>query len=107
MDFTTAIKNQTHAALHMLAECVDGCPQDLWLSGEHPRPYWKIAYHVTMYSQCFLNPSFDSWQRWEHHRREAERAPAARRACRESRGVLDVRAAILSRHGVLCIEYSE
>jgi len=71
MDFRTAIKNQTHAALHMLVECVDGCPPELWLSGGHPRPYWKIAYHVAAFSQCFLSPSFDSWQKWEHHRREA------------------------------------
>ena len=71
MDFRTALKNQTHAALDMLAECVEGCPDSLWLSGEHPRPYWKIAYHVTTYADCFLSPSFDEWKRWEHHRREA------------------------------------
>jgi len=71
MDFRTAIKNQTHAALHMLAECIEGCPASLWLSGGHPRPYWKIAYHVTVFSQAFLNQSFDTWERWEHHRREA------------------------------------
>ncbi|MFZ4508465.1 MAG: hypothetical protein ACOYON_12295 [Fimbriimonas sp.] len=39
LDFRTAIKNQTHAALVMLAECVEGCPAALWLSGGHPRPY--------------------------------------------------------------------
>lgn len=71
MDFRTAIKNQTHAAIHMLVECVEGCPPTLWLSGEHPRPYWKIAYHVTAYTHCFLHPSFESWEHWEHHRREA------------------------------------
>lgn len=71
MDFRTAIKNQTHAAISMLSECVDGCPAALWLSGGHPRPYWKIAYHVTAYTDCFLSPSFDSWEKWAHHRREA------------------------------------
>lgn len=71
MDFRTAIKNQTHASLAMLTECVDGCPLTLWLSGGHPRPYWKIAYHVTVYADCFLSPTFDSWERWPHHRREA------------------------------------
>lgn len=71
MDIKTAIKNQTHAALHMLAECVEGCPSELWLSGGHPRPYWKIAYHVTAYTHIFLFPNMDSWERWAHHRREA------------------------------------
>jgi hypothetical protein len=55
----------------MLAECVDNCPSDLWLSGGHPRPYWKIAYHVTVFAHCFLFPSFDTWERWPHHRSEA------------------------------------
>ncbi len=55
----------------MLAECVDGCPIELWTSGAHPRPYWKIAYHVTTYADCFLYPGFDSWERWPMHRREA------------------------------------
>lgn len=71
MTFRDAIKNQTHAALHMLAECIEGCPPDLWLSGPHPRHYWKIAYHVTAFAHCFLHPSLDAWERWEHHRREA------------------------------------
>lgn len=71
MDFRTAIKNQTHAALAMLAECVEGCPPTLWLAGTHPRPYWKIAYHVTAYAHCFLFPNFESWEKWSHHRREA------------------------------------
>ena len=71
VDFRTAIKNQTHAALMMLVECVEECPTSLWLSGEHPRPYWKIAYHAAAYAQCFISPSFESWEKWEHHRREA------------------------------------
>ena len=71
MDFKTAIQRQTHAALAMLIECVEDCPEPLWLSGEHPRFYWKVAYHAATYADCFLSPSFDSWERWEHHRREA------------------------------------
>jgi len=71
VDFRTALKNQTHAALKMLAECIEGCPPKLWLSGEHPRLFWKVAYHATMYADCFLSPSFEAWERWPHHRREA------------------------------------
>jgi hypothetical protein len=71
VDFRTAIKNQTHAAIAMLAECIEGCPPALWLSGDHPRPYWKTAYHVTAYSHLYLFPNLDSWEKWTHHRREA------------------------------------
>lgn len=71
MVFRTALKNQTHAALCMLSECIEACPSELWISGEHPRLYWKIAYHATMYADCFLSPSFEAWERWPHHRREA------------------------------------
>lgn len=71
MDFGTVIKNQTHAALTMLTECVENCPEAVWLSGTHPRPYWKIAYHAAAYADCFLSKSFDSWEKWTHHRPEA------------------------------------
>lgn len=71
MDFRAAIKSQTHAALAMLAECVRDCPSDLWLSGAHPRPYWKTAYHATAYAHLFLFPMLDSWERWSFHRPEA------------------------------------
>lgn len=71
MKFRDAIKNQTHAAVGMLAECIQDCPEELWLSGGHPRPYWKIAYHATAFAHGFLHSSLDAWPRWEHHRREA------------------------------------
>jgi len=38
----------------MLAECVQKCPEDLWLAGEHPRPYWRIAWHTLYFSHNYL-----------------------------------------------------
>lgn len=71
MQFREAIKNQTHAALAMLAECVEACPPTLWESGDHPKLYWRTAYHTTAFADCFLSPSLEAWTRWSHHRPEA------------------------------------
>ena len=37
MELRQALKEQYHAGLAMLAECVEKCPADMWLAGEHQR----------------------------------------------------------------------
>ena len=46
MELRTALKEQYHAGLTMLRQCVEQCPDDLWTSGAHPRPFWRIAFHA-------------------------------------------------------------
>jgi len=70
MDFRTALKNQHHAALSMLSECLDPCPEELWLSGQHPRKYWRIVYHAAAYTHLYLYESMASWNQWPKHRLE-------------------------------------
>ena len=43
MELREALKEQYHAGLAMLAECVEKCPDALWLQGEPPRYFWRIA----------------------------------------------------------------
>ena len=40
-----ALKEQYHAGLTMLAECVGNCPDEMWLKGNYPRAFWRIAFH--------------------------------------------------------------
>jgi len=49
-----ALKEQYHAGLAMLAECVERCPDDLWTSGLHPRPFWRIAFHAAFFTHNYL-----------------------------------------------------
>ncbi len=54
MDLKTALKEQYHAGLAMLAECVAKCPDNLWISGTHPRAYWRIAFHAAFFTHLGL-----------------------------------------------------
>ena len=63
----SALKGQYHAGLFMLRECVEKCPEDLWIAGKHPRNTWRIAYHATFFTHLYLMPTRDDFQPWEHH----------------------------------------
>lgn len=57
-----ALKEQYHAGLAMLDECVEKCPDDLWLAGHHPRAFWRIAWHAAFFTQFYLvqdEPAFN------------------------------------------------
>ena len=38
----------------MLVECVEKCPEDLWLDGEHPRTFWRIAWHAAYFTHNYM-----------------------------------------------------
>lgn len=48
----------------MLREAIAICPDDLWLWGEHPRTFWRIAYHAAGYAHLYLYESLDDWKPW-------------------------------------------
>jgi hypothetical protein len=70
MDIKNALKEQNHAALAMLAQCVELCPDDLWMEEliqadppagfkkpEWPavnRTYWRIAFHAAMFGHLYM-----------------------------------------------------
>ena len=65
MDIKTALIEQNRAALAMLADCVRGCPDDLWTAGEQPwRAYWRIAFHAAYFAHLYLGQSPSALQPW-------------------------------------------
>ena len=54
MELRAALKEQYHAGLAMLRQCVERCPDDMWLEGTHPRPYWRIAFHAAFFTHIYL-----------------------------------------------------
>ena len=52
------IASQFHAALSMLAECVEKCPPEHWdakppyVVGE--QPFWMVAYHTLCFVDCYM-----------------------------------------------------
>ncbi len=72
MDVNAALKGQYHAALAMLKQAIERCPEDVWLSGEHPRTVWRIASHALLFTHFYLKPGVEGFQPWEGHREECE-----------------------------------
>jgi hypothetical protein len=67
-DFKAVLKSQYHAALDMLTQAVDLCPDDLWISSEHPNAFWHVAYHALFVTHMYLQKDVESFRPWEHHR---------------------------------------
>jgi hypothetical protein len=70
MNVRAALKSQYHAALAMLAEAIEQCPDDLWTGGNYPVAFWRVAYHALFYTHLYLQPSEKEFRPWEHHRDE-------------------------------------
>jgi hypothetical protein len=68
MQLQDALIRQNLATLSMLRECVEACPDELWESGEHPRTFWRIAYHAAAYLHLYLFPDLKSFTPWSKHR---------------------------------------
>jgi DinB superfamily len=64
----SALKNQLHAALAMLREAIERCPDDLWDSDVHRNRCWQVAYHVIMITDFYMGRDEASFQPWSGHR---------------------------------------
>lgn len=68
MDIRAAITGQYHASLAMLRQAIELCPDEVWLTGTHPRHFWRIAYHVLFYTHWYLEKESEDVVRWEKDR---------------------------------------
>ncbi|HEY3281820.1 MAG TPA: DinB family protein [Armatimonadota bacterium] len=68
MDVRGALKREYHGSLAMLRQAIERCPEEVWVSGDHPRNYWRIAYHALFFAHFYLQPNADAFTRWEGHR---------------------------------------
>jgi hypothetical protein len=71
MDTKAALKRQYHATLAMLRQTIEVCPNHLWIEGESPRSFWRIAYHAIYYGHWYLQRNSEDFQRWELSREHA------------------------------------
>jgi hypothetical protein len=70
MDIRAALKDQYHAAMAMLRQAIDECPDDLWMGGGFPYavPFWRVAYHALFFTHLYLQSDHESFRPWQHHR---------------------------------------
>jgi hypothetical protein len=78
MDIRAALKEQYHAGLAMLAQCVERCPDDLWIapnpleavapspdSKQWPtasRAFWRIVFHNLYFTHLYLGQGEEAFR---------------------------------------------
>jgi hypothetical protein len=70
MNLPAVIVSQYQAALEMLRQAVDKCPEPLWDSPEDKTKFWHIAYHALFYTHLYLSDSEATFTPWVKHRRD-------------------------------------
>jgi hypothetical protein len=83
MDVQSALQSQYHAALKMLREVIDKCPDSLWEDSTDGVPMWRVVYHALFFTHFYLQKDHQSFTPWDRHRDEAHylnRVPRTDRA---------------------------
>jgi len=73
VNIRSALKSQLHASLAMLRIVVENCPDALWDDGEHPRKFWRIAYHATYYGHLYLMQTLEDFEPWPKYQADHQR----------------------------------
>ena len=63
----SALKGQYHAALAMLRQAIELCPEGIWSGEGRGVPFWRIAYHALYYTHLYLQRDEASFTPWELH----------------------------------------
>ena len=63
-----AIKSQYKASLAMLRQAIEKCPEELWTDTSYVNPFWRVAYHVLIYSHFYLSPKEVDFIPWKKHK---------------------------------------
>ena len=66
------LKSQYHAALAMLREAVERCPDALWDDSSHTNRTWQIAYHALFFARYYGGPDEHFLDFWAGHRSETQ-----------------------------------
>jgi hypothetical protein len=72
VDVKQSLKGQYRAGLKMMRECVELCSDDVWVSGDHPRNFWRIAYHGLFYAHLYMMPTDKDFMAWNKHREDVD-----------------------------------
>lgn len=69
MDIKATIISQYLAALEMMKQVIEKCPDAVWLNANHTNDFWHIAYHALFYTHLYLQPQEADFTPWSKYRR--------------------------------------
>lgn len=61
---------QYRAALEMLRQAIDRCPETIWDNHDTGASFWQIAYHAVFYTHLYIQDSQHTFTAWPKHREE-------------------------------------
>ena len=67
-----ALKGQYHAALAMLREAVERCPDSLWLDETPRNAFWRVAYHALFFVHLYLMDTPEDFVAWAGHQADVQ-----------------------------------
>lgn len=72
MDVNRIITNQYKAALSMMHQAVEKCPEGLWYDKSKGFPIWQLCYHALFYTDLYLHKGRKNFSPWEQHRENSQ-----------------------------------
>jgi hypothetical protein len=70
MNLPEIIISQYQAALAMLKQTIDRCPDSIWNNPDDKTKFWHIAYHALFYTHFYLQDTEQTFTPWSKHRQE-------------------------------------
>jgi len=67
-----ALKPQYHAALAMLRQGIEQCPDDLWYGKAQVNAPWQMAYHTLYFTHLYLQRRREEFEPWEGHQGDVQ-----------------------------------
>lgn len=79
MSMQESILSQYLAALAMLRQAIQRCPDALWDDARDRTRFWQVAYHALFYLHLYVQDTEQDFRPWSRHRPEAQNigAPSA------------------------------
>ena len=68
MNIRVIIKSQYRAALAILGEAIEKCPDVLWDEADTTQQVWHIAYHALYFTHLYLQVDGEDFVPWDKHR---------------------------------------
>jgi hypothetical protein len=68
----SVLRSQYHAALAMLGEAIERCPDELWFSNRYLTRCWQLAYHTLYFTHLYIQPASTDFRPWEHHQADVQ-----------------------------------
>ncbi|MBN2738978.1 MAG: hypothetical protein JXR70_18510 [Spirochaetales bacterium] len=73
MDINRSIISQYKAALTIVLDCIEKCPEGLWFDKSKGFPIWHLCYHGLFFTDLYLHKGKKDFSPWEKSRKNYER----------------------------------